>query len=99
MAAPDNPPVVLPRRDLRLCASIHSAGEVWATTRASAPSPSAAFAVSAIIPILGDSFTQSGRFAALRAAATTAEVSLGSVLYSMPPDSTFGQGMVSSWAA
>src|SRR5271155_2922178 len=96
MAAPDNPPVVLPRRDLRLCASIHSAGQVFAVTTASAPSASETFALTPIILTFGESFTHSGRFAAARAAPTTAPVREGSVLYSMPPRSTLGQEMFSS---
>src|ERR1700732_1125490 len=68
MAGPDNPPVVLPRRDLRLCASIHSAGYVLAITTASAPLGSAALAVSPILLTLGESFTHSGLRASFRAA-------------------------------
>src|ERR1700678_4531342 len=96
MAAPDNPPVVLPIRDFRLWASIHSAGEVLATTSASAPSLSAIFAVTPIALTLGESFTHRGRLAARRAARTTEAVRSGSVLYSRPPCSTFGQEMFSS---
>src|SRR5271156_4501746 len=99
MAAPDNPPVVLPRRDLRLCASIHSAGEVFAITTASAPAASDAFALTPIILTFGESLTHKGRFAAARAAPTTAAVREGSVLYSIPPHSTFGQEIFSSYAA
>src|SRR6202046_139067 len=98
-AGPDNPPVVLPRRDLRLCASIHSAGYVFAITTASAPLDSAALAISPMALTFGESFTQSGRFAALRAASTTAPVRDGSVLYSTPPCSTLGHEMLSSYAA
>src|ERR1700722_15690061 len=96
IAAPDNPPVVLPIRDFRLCASIHSAGYVFARTNASAPSASATFAVTPMALTLGESFTHSGRLAAPRAALTTSAVRAGSVLYSIPPWSTLGQELFSS---
>src|SRR3984957_7667014 len=97
MAAPDNPPVVLPIRDFRLWASIHNAGQVLATTTAAAPSAAAIFAVTPIALTFGDSFTHKGRFAACRAALTTEAVRSGPVLYSRPPCSTLGQEMFSSY--
>src|ERR1700678_836644 len=85
MAGPDNPPVVLHRRDLRLCASIHNAGYVFAITRQSVISASAvvsAYVISTMWLTFGESFTQMGRRAAFRAASTTAAVRCGSVPYS-----------------
>src|SRR5208282_3319530 len=93
---PDNPPAVLPRHDLRVCASIHRAGYVFAITTASAPADSAALAISPIVPMAGESLTHSGRFDAFLAASTTSAVSEGLVPYSMPPRSTLGQEMFSS---
>src|SRR5215469_11013219 len=67
-------------------------------TKASAPPDSAAFAIRPIIPTTGDNLTHNGRLADRLAVATTSSVALGSVLYSVPPLSTFGQEMLSSYA-
>ncbi len=99
MPAPDNPPVVLPRRDFRVWASIHNAGYVFAITTASAPSVSATLAINPRDPIVGDSLTQSGRLQAVLAAETTPASSSGLVPYSAPPRSTLGQETFSSHAA
>src|SRR5580658_9361931 len=99
MPAPDNPPVVLPRRDFRVWESRHMAGYVFAMTTASAPSFSATLAISPIDPMTGDSLTQSGRFDAALAAPMTSAANWGSVPYSTPPRFVFGQEMLSSYAA
>ncbi len=71
-------------------------GYVLAMTTASAPDASTAFAITPILPITGESFTHSGRFAACFAAETTSAASTGSVPYSAPPCFTLGQEMFSS---
>lgn len=98
IAAPDNPPVVLPRRDLRVCGSRHNEGYVFATTTASAPDSSTALAITSILPTTGDNFTQRGRFDDRLAALVTSAASTRSVPYSSPPCFTLGQEMFSSYA-
>src|ERR1700680_2704146 len=97
IAAPDNPPVVLPSLDLRVWLSIHKAGYVLAIVKASAPASSAARAASRMFPTTGAILTHRGlREVALRAAPTTLAIRAGLLPNSAPPCSTLGQEMFSS---
>src|ERR1700722_17206860 len=96
IAPPERPPVGLPMRDLRVRKSTLMAGYVLATVRASLPASAAARAMAAMSDTLGDSFTQSGRRATIRAAATTSAAIRGSLPNCNPPQATLGQEILSS---
>ena len=68
MAGPDRPPNPLPRRGLRVCASMARATNVLTSEMASAPASAAARARGSILETLGESLTMSGLRAARRAA-------------------------------
>ena len=61
--------MTLPSRGLKVCRSIDIARIVLATTSASAPAASHACATSAMSPVFGVSFTQSGSAVAARSVA------------------------------
>ena len=99
IAGPESPPMMLPRHGLKVFRSIAIDRIVFATTTASAPAASAARATSGISPVLGVSFTQSGRLVALRSARVTLSVASACMANALPSSSMFGHEMFASIAA
>src|ERR1700756_2445757 len=78
--------MILPKHGLKVFRSIAIDRNVLATTTASAPAPSAAFATSAMSPVFGVSLTHNGSLVAAR------------IANALPSSSMFGQEILASIA-
>ena len=98
-AGPDSPPTPRASCGRRRSASMAMPRSVLMSDSASAPADTAARAISVTSVTFGVSFTMSGRFVAARHRDTTASTLSVHVPMVMPPASTFGHEMFTSYAS
>ena len=95
---PERPPVTVESMGRRCSASMAIPNRVLMRDTESAPSASAARAISVMSVTFGESFTMSVRGYMFRTACTTSAALLGHVPNAIPPCFTLGQDMFSSIA-